>query len=103
MSARIIALLAACTLLAPPASVAQSAARSFDSNGIPIRYLDRGRGVPVVLIHGFTGSYTRHWETPGVIQALEAAGYRVIAMDCRGHGDSGKPHDASQYGLEMVG
>lgn len=59
--------------------------------------------MPVVLIHGFTGSYARHWEAPGVIQALDAAGYRVIAMDCRGHGESGKPHDARQYGLEMVG
>jgi pimeloyl-ACP methyl ester carboxylesterase len=37
-----------------------------------------------------------------VIAALDAAGYRVIAMDCRGHGQSGKPHDAGQYGLEMV-
>jgi pimeloyl-ACP methyl ester carboxylesterase len=58
--------------------------------------------VPVVLIHGFTGSYARHWEAPGVLDALEKAGYRVIAMDCRGHGQSGKPHDAGQYGLEMV-
>ena len=32
-----------------------------------------------MLIHGFTGSYTRHWESPGVITALTQAGYRVIA------------------------
>jgi pimeloyl-ACP methyl ester carboxylesterase len=38
-----------------------------------------------------------------VISALETAGYRVIAMDCRGHGESGKPHDPGLYGLEMVG
>src|SRR6186713_780002 len=81
---------------------AQPAAQSFDSNGVQIQYLDKGRGAPVVLLHGFTGSYARHWEAPGVIAALESAGYRVIAMDCRGHGQSGKPHDATQYGLEMV-
>jgi non-heme chloroperoxidase len=27
---------------------------------------------------------------------------RVAAMDLRGHGASGKPHDAKRYGLEMV-
>ena len=75
---------------------------SFDSAGVQIHYVDRGVGDPVVLIHGFTGSYARHWESPGVIAALGAAGYRVIAMDCRGHGQSGKPLRASQYGLEMV-
>jgi pimeloyl-ACP methyl ester carboxylesterase len=91
----------ACLLLAGPAR-AQQAVQSFDSSGVQIQYLDKGRGVPVVLLHGFTGSYARHWEAPGVIGALDAAGYRVIAMDCRGHGQSGKPHDASQYGLEMV-
>jgi pimeloyl-ACP methyl ester carboxylesterase len=25
----------------------------------------------------------------------------VVALDCRGHGKSGKPHDAKQYGPEM--
>ena len=30
-----------------------------------------------------------------------AASYRVIAMDARGHGLSGKPHDPAQYGPEM--
>jgi pimeloyl-ACP methyl ester carboxylesterase len=89
-------------LIAAPATPQQSVAASFDSNGVQIQYVDRGRGAPVVLLHGFTGSYARHWEAPGVINALQTAGYRVIAMDCRGHGQSGKPHDARRYGLEMV-
>ena len=59
-------------------------------------------GEPVVLLHGFTGSYARHWESPGVIAALTQAGYRVIVMDCRGHGQSGKPTGSGDYGLEMV-
>ena len=34
---------------------------------------------------------------------LEAGtNYQVIAMDNRGHGSSGKPHDPKQYGVEMV-
>ncbi len=102
MKTRILAVLAF-ILISSPASWAQAPAPgSFDSGGVTIQYLDKGRGAPVVLLHGFTGSYARHWEAPGVIAALEGAGYRVIAMDCRGHGQSGKPHDATQYGLEMV-
>jgi pimeloyl-ACP methyl ester carboxylesterase len=100
MTLRIFTVVACLAIVAP--ARAQQAAQSFDSNGVQIQYLDQGRGAPVVLLHGFTGSYARHWEAPGVIGALESAGYRVIAMDCRGHGQSGKPHDAGQYGLEMV-
>lgn len=96
-------MLAACALAIASASPGQqSGGESFDSDGVRIHYVDRGRGEPVVLLHGFTGSYARHWEAPGVIEALETAGYRVIAMDCRGHGQSDKPRDSSQYGLEMV-
>lgn len=103
MTGRMINLFIVCVLMVNPASFAQQGETElFDSNGIQIHYVDKGQGVPVVLLHGFTGSYTRHWETQGVPAALMAAGYRVIAMDCRGHGESGKPSDFSQYGLEMV-
>jgi pimeloyl-ACP methyl ester carboxylesterase len=103
MSSRIVGVLTACILAAAVVSPAQQGVtESFDSNGVQLNYVDRGSGVPVVLIHGFTGSYARHWEAPGVMEALSNAGYRVIAMDCRGHGQSGKPHEPGQYGLEMV-
>lgn len=103
MAARAIALLAVLVLVAPPPAQTQPQdGESFDSKGVQIHYVDRGRGVPVVLLHGFTGSSARHWEAPGVMKALETAGYRVIAVDCRGHGQSGKPGKPSQYGLEMV-
>jgi pimeloyl-ACP methyl ester carboxylesterase len=97
-------LLIVAVMLATPSNAAAQAAAdgSFSSNGVTIHYLERGRGEPVVLLHGFTGSASRHWDTPGVMEALEKAGYRALAMDCRGHGQSGKPQDASQYGLEMV-
>ena len=84
------------------AATAQQPAQTFDSGGVAISYTDSGRGAPVVLIHGFTGSASRHFGGPGVMTALENAGYRVIAMDCRGHGLSGKPVESSQYGMEMV-
>jgi pimeloyl-ACP methyl ester carboxylesterase len=33
---------------------------------------------------------------------LSDAGFRIIAMDARGHGQSGKPHDPAAYGAEMA-
>jgi pimeloyl-ACP methyl ester carboxylesterase len=73
---------------------------SFDSGGVRIHYVTLGNdgGEPVVLIHGFTGS-SENW--PQVFKVLNKD-YRVIALDCRGHGQSDKPHDAAKYGLEMI-
>ncbi|MGH9319717.1 MAG: alpha/beta fold hydrolase, partial [Vicinamibacteria bacterium] len=73
---------------------------TFESAGVPIHYRDRGTGQPVVLVHGFAMSLER-WEAAGVPQKLEAAGYRAITIDCRGHGESGTPHDPKAYGAEM--
>jgi pimeloyl-ACP methyl ester carboxylesterase len=73
----------------------------FDSNGVKIHYTVQGSGEPVLLIHGFTASIPIQWDSPGVTAAL-AAHYRVIALDNRGHGLSGKPHDPKKYGKEMV-
>jgi pimeloyl-ACP methyl ester carboxylesterase len=72
----------------------------FDSNGVRIRYIEQGSGEPVILVHGFTGTLEKNWVAPGVFQQL-AKNFRVIALDCRGHGKSDKPHDAKQYGPEM--
>jgi pimeloyl-ACP methyl ester carboxylesterase len=72
----------------------------FDSNGVRIRYVDQGSGPLVVLIHGFSGSLDSGWVETGVLPKL-AADYRVIALDCRGHGQSDKPHDPKSYGLQM--
>ncbi|BBH71545.1 alpha/beta hydrolase [Actinoplanes sp. OR16] len=53
---------------------------------------------PVVLHHGFIANGLTNWVLPGVVDALTAAGRRVVAIDARGHGRSGKPHDPSFYG-----
>ena len=57
-------------------------------------YQDIGKGRPVVLIHGWPLSH-RMWE--GQVNALTAAGYRCIAYDRRGFGDSGKPAGGYDY------
>jgi len=72
----------------------------FDSNGVRIRYVDQGSGPPVVLIHGFSGSLDSGWVETGVLPKL-ATDYRVIALACRGHGQSDMPHDPQSYGLQM--
>jgi pimeloyl-ACP methyl ester carboxylesterase len=76
----------------------QSVDTTFDSHGVPIHYVMSGIGEPVVLIHGFSATLEM-WDP---IRAELSKDFRVIAMDCRGHGRSGKPHQPSAYGIEMV-
>lgn len=75
--------------------------RSFDSDGVRIHYTDEGRGAPVVLLHGFAVSADVNWRWPGITRAL-ARDNRVISMDLRGHGRSGKPAGVARYGAQMV-
>ena len=53
-----------------------------------------GGGQPVVLVHGWPLSH-RMWE--GQVNALTAAGYRVVAYDRRGFGESGKATGGYDY------
>jgi pimeloyl-ACP methyl ester carboxylesterase len=74
--------------------------RSFD--GTTLAYLDRGEGPPVLLLHGFAADHRGNWEVPGIVDALAAAGRRVIATDARGHGASDKPHDPAAYANDAM-
>jgi pimeloyl-ACP methyl ester carboxylesterase len=75
------------------------------SDGSKIHYLEAGNrnapGTPVVLIHGYTGNARGNWFLNGVADAL-ASRHWVIAIDCRGHGQSEKPHEAAKYGPHMA-
>lgn len=75
--------------------------RFFDAAGVRIHYTDEGSGEPVILVHGLAVNADINWRYPGIIRRLRRE-YRVIAMDMRGHGLSGKPYEASAYGVEMV-
>ncbi len=77
---------------------------TFDSAGVPIHYESSGDGPPVVLVHGFASSLQGNWVLTGWLNRLVEAGRRVVALDCRGHGESAKPHDPDAYGAaEMSG
>lgn len=54
--------------------------------------------VPVVLQHGFAADTLADWLTPGTVAGLTATGRRVVGVDARGHGRSGKSPDATRYG-----
>jgi len=70
-------------------------------NGIRVAYLDEGSGPPVVLLHGFPENALT-WRHQ--IEALTAAGHRVIAPDLRGFGNSDYPQAADAYTvLHVVG
>jgi pimeloyl-ACP methyl ester carboxylesterase len=70
---------------------------SFDHGGVEIAYLDEGEGDPIVLVHGFASSKNVNWVYPGWVSELRKSGRRVIALDNRGHGESGKPNDPEAY------
>ena len=50
-------------------------------NGVDLAYVEQGQGEPVLFVHGGAGDY-RAWE-----QQMSAfgAGYRAIALSCRGY------------------
>jgi pimeloyl-ACP methyl ester carboxylesterase len=70
---------------------------SFANVGVEIAYLDEGDGDPIVLVHGFASTKEVNWVHPGWVATLTRDGRRVIALDNRGHGASGKPYDPSAY------
>lgn len=72
---------------------------TLQHDGLSIAYFDEGdpAGPPVLLIHGFASSATVNWVHTGWLKTLGDAGYRVIALDNRGHGASDKPHDPEFY------
>jgi pimeloyl-ACP methyl ester carboxylesterase len=75
----------------------------FDSNGVKIRYAVAGEGEPVVLVHGWLAEASM-WgrDAAGNPKLNPPPGFRLIALDCRGHGQSDKPHDRALYGTEMA-
>jgi len=79
-----------------PSSLAEDS--FFDSDGVKIHYIVEGKGEPLLVIHGFAGSIQ------GMSDAIKnlSKNFQVIAMDCRGHGQSDKPHDLDAYGMNMI-
>lgn len=71
----------------------------FRHDQFDIAYLDAGpaHAEPMLLIHGFASSMRVNWVTPGWVKTLTEAGYRAVAFDHRGHGQSSKSYDPADY------
>ena len=74
----------------------------FNSDGVEIAYHQWGEGAPILLIHGFASNMKVNWRDTGWVTALTEAGYRVIALDNRGHGESEKLYEKALYLAPMM-
>jgi epoxide hydrolase A/B len=68
--------------------------QSADVNGIRLSYLSQGEGPLVIFMHGFP-DLAISWRHQ--MEAVSTAGYRAVAPDMRGYGESDAPEDPSLY------
>ena len=73
--------------------------RQLSVSGIELHVAELGSGPLVVLCHGFPELwYSWRYQLP----ALAEAGYRVVALDMRGYGQSSIPADVDAYDLPTL-
>ena len=72
------------------------------TDGVRIAWEITGEGAPILLVHGFGSDRVQNWRAPGWYDTLTKAGYSAVSLDCRGHGESDKPHDPAAYGESIV-
>ena len=73
--------------------------KTIRTNGIAMAVRDEGQGPAVVLCHGFPElAYSWRHQVP----ALAAAGFRAIAPDQRGYGETGGPDDVAAYDIHQL-
>jgi len=70
--------------------------RKIETNGLSLHVFEEGEGPPVFLLHGFPDSADL-WRYQ--VPALVVAGFRVVAPDLRGFGDSDRPEKVDDYGI----
>jgi pimeloyl-ACP methyl ester carboxylesterase len=62
-----------------------------------LKHIELGSGPVVILLHGMAAS---SYDWAALMPALASLGYRALAVDLLGHGDSPKPDDPRAYTLE---
>lgn len=69
----------------------------FISDSVEIAYEVYGEGLPIILVHGFASNGNVNWVATGWVESLVKAGYQVVTIDNRGHGESQKLYDSEYY------
>uniref|UniRef100_A0A8C5XFL5 AB hydrolase-1 domain-containing protein n=1 Tax=Microcebus murinus TaxID=30608 RepID=A0A8C5XFL5_MICMU len=72
---------------------------TFSQPGVRLHFVELGSGPAVCLCHGFPESWFS-WRYQ--IPALAQAGYRVLAVDMKGYGESSAPPDIEEYCMEVL-
>lgn len=75
-----------------------SISQEINSRDQKVNYIQKGAGIPVLLIHGIAASL-HDWDE--LIPELAAGGYAAYALDLLGHGKSGKP-DVRTYQIDWL-
>ena len=71
----------------------------IESNGINLRLAMMGEGPLVIFCHGWPESwYSYRHQLPAVAQA----GYKAVAYDVRGYGESDKPYEIEAYTMKNM-
>ena len=79
----------------------------FSSDGVRLAFIDcppqgEGSGQPIILVHGFASTHQVNWVNTLWVKTLAQAGYRVIALDNRGHGQSEALYDPAAYSSDTM-
>uniref|UniRef100_A0A4W2EV35 Epoxide hydrolase 2 n=1 Tax=Bos indicus x Bos taurus TaxID=30522 RepID=A0A4W2EV35_BOBOX len=72
---------------------------TFSQPGVRLHFVELGSGPVVCLCHGFPESWFS-WRYQ--IPALAQAGFRVLAVDMKGYGESSAPPEIEEYSLEVL-
>lgn len=76
---------------------------TFSSGGVEIAFIDERPdtdaeiATPILLIHGFASNLRVNWVDTGWVRHLNREGYRVVAIDNRGHGQSQTLYSPEDY------
>jgi pimeloyl-ACP methyl ester carboxylesterase len=68
--------------------------RDIEANGISLHVVEEGEGPAILFCHGFPAIWSS-WKSQ--MQAVAAAGFRAIAPDMRGYGETSAPEDPESY------
>jgi len=81
--------------------LSKTTSSAYLETGVRMHYYDVGEGSDtLVLVHGFPQT---SWQWRHVIEPFAQAGYRVIAPDYRGAGNSSRPRNDHGYPADLRG